>query len=302
MSEQETKKSWDLGGILDWSTGYLAEKGFENPRLNVEWLLCHVLNCKRIDLYAEHDRPLSKSEIEKFKTFLLRRVDHEPLQYIVGSTEFMGLPFEVTTDVLIPRPDTECLVEATLEICKSIKESPVRILDIGTGSGAVAISVAYYLRKYSIPFVVTALDISGKAIAIAKKNSEKILGGNGINFAEGNILDISSVQELFHSFDVIVSNPPYVSDKEFEVLPPEVKKYEPALALKAKDDGLEFYKKIAERGKDFFHSNLSKKHVILEVAFDQAPQVRSLLVEKGFDVTFYKDFQRIDRVVCGSLS
>lgn len=302
MPEQEAKKNWTSGEIINWSVKYLADKGFENPRLNIEWLLCHVLECRRIDLYVDHDRPLSKEETEQFKSILLRRVGHEPLQYIVGSADFMGLTFDVTPDVLIPRADTECLVETTLELCKSLKETPIRILDIGTGSGAIAISLAHYLKKYSLPFSIAALEKSEKAIGIAKRNSDKILGENVVRFVHGDILNVNSIQELFHSFDIVVSNPPYVSEKEYELLPKEVKDHEPVLALKAAEDGLEFYKKIAETAKDFFCSNLSKKHVILEVAYDQAPRVRTLLTERGFDVKTYKDYHQIDRVVCGCLS
>jgi release factor glutamine methyltransferase len=302
MSVQESKKNWNVGEILDWSVHYLTEKAFENPRLNVEWLLCHTLQCKRIDLYANHDRPLNKSEIELFKSNLLRRVEQEPLQYIVCSADFMGLTFDVTTDVLIPRADTETLVEKALEVCRNTNGEPVRVLDIGTGSGAIAISIAFYLRKYSIPYSVTALDISEKAIAVAKMNSEKILGDDAINFVQANIFEESSLKDLYGSFEMIVSNPPYISDKEYEVLPKEVHDHEPAIALRASDDGLVFYKHIAQTAQHFFHSNLSKKHVFLEVGYDQADKVRSFLVEQGFATEVFKDYHKIDRVVCGTLN
>lgn len=302
MSVQEAKKSWNVGEILDWSVQYLTDKAFENPRLNVEWLLCHTLQCKRIDLYADHDRPLNKTEIESFKANLLRRVDREPLQYIIGSADFMGLTFDVTTDVLIPRADTEILVEKALEICRQKHGETVKILDIGTGSGAIAISIAYYLRKYAIPNSVTALDISEKAIEVAKTNSEKILGDHSINFVHGNILKELSLNDLHGSFDVIVSNPPYISAKEYDVLPKEVREHEPAIALRAADDGLVFYQQIARTAKLFFHSNLSKKHVFLEVGYDQADIVGRFLTEQGFAVSVFKDYNKIDRVVCGTLS
>ena len=301
MSVQEAKKNWNVREILDWSVQYLTDKNFENPRLNVEWLLCHTLQCKRIDLYADHDRPLNKTEIELFKSNLLRRVAQEPLQYIIGTTEFMGLTFEVTTDVLIPRPDTEILVEKTLEACRAINNVPVRILDVGTGSGAIAVSLAFYLRKHLIPYSITALEISEKALGVAKLNAEKIMGDDSINFFHGNVFEPSSVKDLYGSFDVIVSNPPYISDKEYEFLPKEVRDHEPAIALRASDEGLVFYKHIAGAAKLFFHSNLSKKHVFLEVGYDQADKVRSFLIEQSFETNVFKDYHKIDRVVCGIL-
>lgn len=301
MGEETAKKNWKLGEILGWSVEFLTGKQFENPRLNVEWLLCHALNCKRIDLYADFDRPLTKSEIDRFKTILLRRVDHEPLQYIVGTTDFMGLTFEVTTDVLIPRPDTERVVEIALDVCRSVQTEAVRILDIGTGSGAIAISLVHYLRKYSIPYAMTALDISSKALEVAVRNANAILGENDIRFEQGDLLSGTGIEKLHGSFDMIISNPPYISEEEFAVLPKEVKEHEPALALKAEENGLAFYRKIAEVSKHFFHSKLSKKHVILEVGYDQAQRVKGILVQHGYDVTLYKDYHQVDRVVCGCI-
>lgn len=301
MSMQEPKKSWNVGELLDWSMRYLSEKQFENPRLNVEWLLCHTLQCKRIDLYTNYDRPLDKKELEQFKVRLRRRVDQEPLQYIVGSTDFMGLAFEVNMDVLIPRPDTETLVEKTLEICKNSTYDALHILDVGTGSGVIGVSLAFYLEKYLIPCSVTALDISEKALTVAKRNSERILGYKKINFVLGNIFDEEGMKPLHDSFDVIVSNPPYISEDEYAVLPREVKAYEPELALKAPDNGLAFYKHISRNAKIFFRSDLTKKHVIFEAGYSQAEDVKEILTGQGFGVSVFKDYQQVDRVVCGSI-
>lgn len=301
MSVTTEKKKWNVNELLDWSIGYLSEKQFENPRLNVEWLLCHTLGCKRIDLYANYDRPLDKKELEEFKSILLRRINHEPLQYITGETEFMGLTFKVNPDVLIPRPDTELLVEKTLDLCKHNGYEKVYILDIGTGSGALCVSLAFFLEKYNIPYSITALDISEKALTLAQQNANRIVGEGKINFIFGNILEENSASELFHSFDVIVCNPPYISDKEFALLPKEVRDHEPKLALKADDNGLVFYKHIVGVAQSFFRSNLTQKHVLFEVSYNQAEDVKKMLEERGFETKVFKDYHQIDRVVSGSL-
>ncbi|MBL7994086.1 peptide chain release factor N(5)-glutamine methyltransferase [bacterium] len=301
MTVGAAKKTWNVSELLGWSIHYLSEKQFDNPRLNAEWLLCHTLKCKRIDLYAHYDRPMVKKELEAFKALLLRRINHEPLQYIIGTTEFMGLTFEVNPDVLIPRPDTELLVEKTLDLCKHNYDEKVYILDIGTGSGALCVSLAFFLEKYNIPFSITALDISEKALALAKHNADRIVGEGKIKFFLGNILDEDSHSDLFQSFDIIVSNPPYISDHEFALLPKEVKDYEPEIALKADAAGLVFYKHVARAAKLFFRSNLTKKHVIFEVGYNQSEQVKKILAGSGFEIEVYKDYHQIDRVVCGSL-
>lgn len=301
MTVAAVKKDWNVSELLDWSMHYLSEKQFDNPRLNVEWLLCHTLNCKRIDLYANYDRPMGKKELEEFKSLLLRRINHEPLQYIIGTAEFMGLTFEVNANVLIPRPDTELLVEKTLELCKHRGNGIVHILDVGTGSGALCVSIAFYLEKYNIPYSITALDISEKALTLAKLNADRIVGEGKIKFIFGNILNENSNSDLFQSFEIIVSNPPYISDQEFALLPNEVKDHEPEAALKADATGLVFYKHVARAAKSFFRSNLTKKHVIFEVGYNQSEDVKKILEENGFETEVYKDYHQIDRVVCGNL-
>lgn len=302
MSVAEVKKNWNVSDLMEWSIRYMSEKNFDNPRLNVEWLLCHTLQCKRIDLYANYDRPLDKKELSEFKTQLLRRVDQEPLQYIIGSAEFMGLTFEVSPDVLIPRQDTETLVEKCIEICaKNKNDEPLRIFDIGTGSGAIGISLAYYLSQKGIPHIVTALDISKEALAVAQKNAKRILSEDKIEFIEGDIFNENTLSRFYHAFDLIVSNPPYISETEYALLPQEIRDYEPTVALKAEDDGLCFYKQIAGSALKFFRSNLPKKTVLFEVGYRQAIDVRRILTQHRFEVEVFKDYHQIERVVCGTL-
>ncbi len=291
--------------LMEWTTPYLSEKRIENSRLNVEWLLCHTLQCKRVDLYADHDRPLNKNELEDFKAALKRRVDHEPLQYITGSAEFMGLTFEVGPDVLIPRPDTEVLVEKTLEVCRGdvFRERPIYILDIGTGSGAIAVSLAFFLKKNSIPCEITALDVSSKAIQVAQRNAERILPPGSVNFLCGNILDESIGNAFVHPFDVIVSNPPYISDKEFNELPEEIKNFEPHEALKAEEEGLIFFRHISKTAIKLFRQNGKENFLLFEVGYDQAQEVRKIMLENSFsDIEIVDDYHHVERVVKGILN
>jgi release factor glutamine methyltransferase len=305
LAVDEAKKIWTVRDLMEWTTPYLSERHFENSRLNVEWLLCHTLQCQRVDLYADYERPLDKTELESFRTNLKRRTAHEPLQYIVGSAEFMGLNFEVDREVLIPRSDTEILVEKTLEICKTFARASetLSLLDIGTGSGAIAVSVAYFLKKQSIPFVITAIDSSPKAIALAQRNAERIIKSESIHFICGNIFDDSDLEESADAFDIIVSNPPYISDQEFDELPEDVKNYEPHEALRAEDNGLAFYKHISKIAPKLFRSANAKRILLFETGYDQAAQVKKIMLENNFtDIEIVKDYQQVERAVKGTLT
>lgn len=282
---------------MEWTTSYLADKHIDNPRLNVEWMLSDTLGCKRLDLYMDQDRPLSANELVLFKSRLLRRANHEPLQYIIGRTEFMGLTLEVNPSVLIPRPDTELLVEKALECAAGMSE-PLRILDIGTGSGAVAISLAAFLRRRGIPARIAGLDIRPEAVDLAKRNATRLLGEGSVHFL---VADVLSADDMFGGpFDVIVSNPPYISDTEFDVLPAEVREYEPHDALRAADNGLIFYKHISNLCKRLFDPAGHVRACLFEVGYNQADEVRRIMVGEGFQsVTVYHDYGGRDRVVKG---
>lgn len=296
---QKEKKNWTVMDLLEWTTGYLSQKDFLNPRLNVEWLLGDTLGYKRVELYMNADRPLSTNELSIFKEKLNRRLQHEPLQYIVGATEFMGLVFNVTPGVLIPRPDTEILIEKTLEICKSYSES-LRILDIGTGSGAIAVSLAHFLKRKRNDFLITAIDQSEEALAVAKMNAEKNGTLSIIDFRSCDIFD--TMDRYHHSFDVIVSNPPYISAKEFEMLPEEIRNFEPEKALRGGDDGLDFYRRIAAVATELFKSSDQPHFLVLEIGYDQAEAVQKILIENHFhEVDIINDFEDHPRVAIATM-
>ena len=227
------------------STEYLEKKGVESPRINAELLLAHILKCKRLDLYLTFDRPLDDEEVALYRTFLKRRGEFEPLQYIVGSVEFYGLPFYVNSSVLIPRQETEILVE---EIIEQHKNMPgIKILDIGTGSGNIAISLAKNLPGAQ----VIGTDISRDALVIAGKNSVLNCTESQAKFIENDILNGYPEEK---SFNVIVSNPPYVPADDFEKLRPELKVYEPRQALTDNADGLIYYREICRKAKELLLS------------------------------------------------
>lgn len=271
------------------STEYLEKKGISSPRLNSELLLSHALNCKRFDLYLSFERPLQKTEIDFYRELLRRRSKFEPLQYIIGKVEFFGLEFEVNSSVLIPRPETELLVEAVLGSIK--KDEQVRILDIGCGSGNISIALAKNIYNCK----VIGVDISEAALEIAQRNAELNRVEKQIKFFIKNILEEMDVSE--HRFDVIVSNPPYVSADEFSKLEPELRLYEPQIALTDGGDGLLYFKKISSLASALLKE---KGKVFFEIGAGQAAAVQNILIENQFcNIVIEKDYSDIERIIIG---
>lgn len=270
------------------SADYLQKKGIESPRLNAELLLAHLLNCKRLDLYLLFDRPLKENEIILYRELLKKRGSFVPLQYIIGNVEFYGLEFSVDSSVLIPRPETELLVDTIIE---ENKNTTLKILDIGTGSGIIAIALAKSLEQPEL----FAIDISEAALANAKKNAIKNDVTDRIKFLQ---LDVrSDLSLLKESFDIIVSNPPYISKDEFPKLQTELRVFEPAIALTDYADGLSFFKIISEKAIRLLKNN---GKLYFEIGKDQSDSVKKILQENGFaNVQIKKDYQEIDRVISG---
>jgi release factor glutamine methyltransferase len=292
MSGRETttegQQSWTILSLMNWSTEYLTKRGIDSPRLTTELLLCHVLDCPRIDLYTNFDKPLFSEDLAEFKSLFKRRVSREPLQYILGETEFMGLRFRVDPRVLIPRPETELLVEHVIQIAKHI--SVTRILDIGTGSGNIAISLAKFLGDVNID----AVDVSSDALEIARENARDHAVGENIHFFAHNILS-EKLPDGSAPYDVIVSNPPYISRTEFELLQPEVKTYEPRIATTDLSDGLTFYRALANHGKQYLRTG---GVLCAELGYDQAAKVVELFEGSAYDrPELLVDYQKIQRVV-----
>ncbi len=271
------------------STEFLEKKGVESPRINAELLLAKILNCKRLDLYLKFDRPLSDEEIKLYREFLSRRSKFEPLQYILGSVEFYGFEFTVDNSVLIPRPETEILVE---QIINSVNKSDkLKILDIGTGSGIIAVCLAKHLSESSI----IAIDSSIDALNTARRNSDLNNVSKGIEFIEWNIIKGEFFPES--DFDIVVSNPPYVSIEEFKNLRPELKIYEPSIALTDNSDGLSFYRIISLKAKELLKSG---GKLFLEIGMGQSEKVKEILLSNNYSsIELKKDYLNIDRVISG---
>lgn len=277
------KRIWTILDLITWGTEYLAGKNIADARLNIELMIAHVLRFNRMQLYTNFDKPLTEDELAKFKSLLKRRLSHEPLQYILGETEFMGLKFAVDQRVLIPRPDTEILVE---EVIKKIKtdfpdESTVAILEVGTGSGCIAISLAKML-----PIVtVMSIDRSEDALRVAAQNAEAHGVNDRITFQNKNFLTDSAFTQKYHC---IVSNPPYISNEEYIQLEIEVREFEPKIALADDNDGLTFYHSIASRCKDAL---LKKGFVAVEHSYNQSEDVQRIFRENGWNyIKAIKDY------------
>lgn len=264
---------------------YLEKHQIENARLNAELLLSEILNCKRLELYTNFEKPLKDEEIQKFRDFLLRRAKGEPVQYITGKAYFYGLEFVVTPDVLIPRPETELLVE---EVINSFdKNESLKIVDLCSGSGNIGITLA----KFFPNSIVDCIDISEKAIEIGKLNAER-LNVKNVSFIQLDILK----QQLSEVYDVIVSNPPYISIEKQNEIQKEVRLYEPRIALFV-DDELKFYRRILELSDG---SLKNKGRVFLEIDNEISQQVFDLMKEKNFaSISIKKDFANLNRIIWG---
>jgi len=276
---------------LNLSEKYLKEKGVSEPRINAEIMLAEILKCKRLDLYLRFDQPLGENEKAKYREYLSRRGNHEPLQYILNKTEFYGLEFYVDENVLIPRPDTEILVEEIIERF-SKNGNEINILDVGTGSGNIAISLAVNLPNSTI----TAVDVSEKALEIAGQNAKK----NEVQNIEFKALDIfdETVESFGKSYDIIVSNPPYISKENLKKTESEVKDFEPAAALTDGANGMSFYERISEAGAALLNE---KGTLFFEVEKDADEKVKMILTNHGYkNVETKKDYSGITRVIWGS--
>lgn len=275
------------------ATAFLRMKGIENSRLNAEQLLSHALKVSRIDLYLRFEQPLGQEERNTFKALLRRRAVHEPLQHIIGEIEFMSLPFKVTPSVMIPRPETEVLVEkATEEITKVFgAEKEVTCLDIGTGCGNVAISLAHDLKQLR----VWAVDVDEASLAVARRNAELNGVNNVVHFLKQDATRGDFAQQLDRRFDVVVSNPPYVSESEYCKLPEEIRQFEPKHALDGGVDGLRFYRTLGHS----VHAILKDSGLVLmEIGADQAEGVTEIFSKIfSWKTQIFRDLAGRDRVL-----
>jgi release factor glutamine methyltransferase len=259
------------------------------PKLDVELILCKVLDVDRLYLHINLDEDITKEQETEFYCLLNQRKEGRPIAYILGHREFMGLDFFVKEGVLIPRPDTEILIEEVINLSKSIK-SPL-IVDIGTGSGAISVSLAKYIKDAK----VYSLDISDTALEVGKINAKNNNVEDRITFLKSDLF--SSVENLNSKFDIVVSNPPYIKKDDIYNLDKDVKDYEPILALDGGEDGLNFYRRITKDSLMFLKEN---GVLAYEVGHDQAEDVKEIMIENNFkNIKIVRDLAGIQRVVIG---
>jgi release factor glutamine methyltransferase len=283
---------WTILRTLQWTADYFRRQGVPSARATAELLLSHCLACERIDLYLRHDQPLQADELARFKALIQRRQQREPDAYIIGRREFWSLSFQVNPDVLIPRPETECLVETAL--ARQPTHDPIEVLELGTGSGAICVALAHERPSWRIK----ATDISSKALNVARRNADHLLGDHPLSFIEGSWFEPLGTYR--HFFDLVVSNPPYIVRKDLEDLAPEVSRFEPALALDGGDDGLSCLKHIIQTAPHYLKP---EGVLILEIGHDQAPAVTALGRHAGAyrTIQIAKDYGGRDRVACFQL-
>ncbi len=281
-------QTWTILSLLRETEAYFVKKGIASARLDAELLLSHCLQKDRVHLYTDFECPVDDDELRRFRELVKRRAAREPVAYILGNKEFWSIDLKVTPDVLIPRPETEVLVEEALGVLQQ-RQSSQRVLDIGTGSGAIAVALAKEVPSVS----VVGVDISSAALTVAGENAMR----NGLQGSVGLVCgDGAGPFRDKGIFDMIVSNPPYIPEADMQHLQPEVRQYEPRAALCGGSEGLDFYTSWIQHFPDYLAPD---GWVMLEIGSDQARAVAKLFEETGVyrDIRVVQDYARLDRVV-----
>ncbi|NLY11614.1 MAG: peptide chain release factor N(5)-glutamine methyltransferase [Firmicutes bacterium] len=277
--------------LINLSTEYLKKQGCLNPRLDAELLLAHALDTERINLYLEFDRPLTTKEIDTYRRLIGLRGRRVPTSYLTGSREFLSLDFVVNENVLVPRPETELLVETVLDIAKTNFPSKVHILDLCTGSGVIAISLAKFLSDLEIS--VVAADISHDALSVAQENANRLNVAEKITFIESDLFSRLKHND-FQPFNIICSNPPYIPSADIDQLQDEVRQ-EPRIALDGGSDGLNFYRAILDQAQEYL---VPDGFIAFEIGHQQADFLKEYGEKLGYQWCYTKqDYAKLDRVV-----
>jgi len=281
---------WTTLGVLDWTTRRFSDAGIGAARLEAQVLLAHVLGCSRVQLYTGFDKPLGEAELASYRGLIKRRLAGESVSYLVGETEFWGLPFHVDASVLVPRPDTETVIEV-VRAARPDRTLACRILDLCTGSGAIAVSLA---KEYPAAQVV-ATEISAAAGAIARKNAARNGVGDRVEVREGDLFAPVAGER----FELIVSNPPYIASAIIPTLASEVRR-EPVIALDGGRDGLVFYDRICAEARAYLAPGGA---LVVEHGYDQADAVRARFAAAGFaGITLVHDLGKNPRVTWGTVA
>jgi len=287
MNKAAEHGPWTVARLLEWTRGYLQQHGAEAPRLCAEILLAHALGCERIELYTRHEAVPGAEVLQAFRAAVKDAAAGRPIAYLTGTKEFFSLPFEVTPDVMIPRPETETLVERVIHLVRHGGDPIRSILDLGTGSGCIAICLARNLPDVSIH----ASDVSAAALAVARRNAQRHHVLERIEFRTGDLFEPWTGRR----FDLIACNPPYIAQADAGRLPVSVRDYEPHVALFGGPDGLSVLRRLVAEAPQHLHAG---GHLLTEVAYNQAAAVRRLLDETAWrDIVTYRDALRHERVV-----
>lgn len=278
-------ETWTIARVLSWTTSFFADKGLDSPRLDAELLIAHALHLTRLQVYTRHDQPLHPDELAAVRELVRRRARREPVAYITGTRGFWSLDLAVDGRVLIPRPETELLVEHALALLKG-REAP-QVVDVGTGSGCIALALA----SERPDAIIRAVDASPHALNVAAQNAKTL--DLTVEFLRGNLL-----AGIDGPLDLVVSNPPYIPSADVDQLMPEVVRHEPRLALDGGPDGLVLIRALVDQAATRL---VPGGALALEIGFDQGPAVRALLEAGGrfVDVVVHRDLASHDRVVVG---
>ena len=277
-------KVWRIIDIIKWAEEYFSEKEFDSPRREIEWLLCSLLKCKRIDIYIRFEEPLTKFQLKILKEWIKRRLNYEPLQYITNNSSFYGRDFYVNHDVFIPRPETERLIDLSIDHLSPINKP--KILEVGSGSGCISLTLGLEIENAQI----LAIDVCSKAIEVANTNKIK----HDVSNVTLNEMDIIQNKPI-GMFDLFISNPPYIGEIEVKTLIKDVKDYEPLKALTDYEDGYKFYKRFAE-----IIPNLVSNggYAILEVGNGDHPKsVSEIFLDLGYLNFLERDFNGDERIL-----
>ena len=281
---------WTILNLIRWTDERFRREGLSTARLDAEVLLAETLGVDRVGLYTHFDQPLHPEELARFKKLIQKRLQREPVAYIIGRREFWSLPFKVTPDVLIPRPETEILVAEALKIVSAPAGTgrKLRILEIGTGSGAISIALAKEFPSASL----VATDLSAKALAIAQENASRLGVDERIQFRQGDLFAPLGKES---AFELIITNPPYIAEDDFPSLPPEVRNFEPRLALDGGKDGLAFFRKALPRVGEFLSPG---GWFLAEIGAGQEEKIRQIAVANPglASGAFVPDLAGINRV------
>ena len=288
-------KIWRVVDLLDWTSQYFQQHAIPNPRLDAEVLLGHLLGKSRLQLYLDFEMPVFQEHLTPFRELIKKRIEHTPVSYLTNQKEFMSLAFYVDERVLIPRPETEQLVETILT---TRTDKPQRLLELGTGSGVIATTLALHQPEWDI----TATDLSEDALAVAQKNAETHACATQIKFLSGDLFEPirAMPQSGKTQFDWIVCNPPYVKKTEWETLSPDVRDYEPEIALFAGDDGFAVIRRLIAEAPEYLAPS---GKLILEISDTQADTVRALISAESayYRCELIKDYAEKERIVLASV-